>query len=288
MYIEKISTFLPKYPNMNKGNFITMIQSLGNRPGLAYKYEKDFLLTLILIRFSEIFPDIVFKWGTCLNKVYFPYFRLSEDLDFVLENQDDMWRTARKRLLKQYENSMVAELQKLGITLQDERTKFDEYRLAMFSFAYESVLDGSLQTIKIDISMKGQLQLPSRKLPIRAIFQDIVLWEDIFSQDHTISCIDLTEALAEKMRAALTRREPAIRDFFDIWYAREVGGFDFADPVFLEILSLKLREVDYAYTLEDSRQLLEKQIMTDLKPVLTDDFGFDFDSIYTFILSYKL
>lgn len=77
--------------------------------------------------------------------------------------------------MKEYENSMVAELQKLGITLQDERTKFDEYRLAMFSFAYESVLDGSVQTIKIDISMKGQLQLPSRKLPIRAIFQDIVL-----------------------------------------------------------------------------------------------------------------
>lgn len=61
MYIEKISTFLPKYPNMNQGDFITMIQSLGNLPGLAYKYEKDFLLTLILIRFSEIFPDIVFK-----------------------------------------------------------------------------------------------------------------------------------------------------------------------------------------------------------------------------------
>ncbi len=90
------------------------------------------------------------------------------------------------------------------------------------------------------------------------------------------------------MRAALTRREPAIRDFFDIWYAREVGGFDFSDTIFLEILSLKLREVDYEYTLEGNRELLEKQIMTDLKPVLTDNFGFDFDSIYTFILSYKL
>jgi len=151
--------------------------------------------------------------------VYFPYFRLSEDLDFVRENKDDLGRTGRKSLLKQYENTMISELLKLGLTLQDERTKFDEYRLAMFSFAYESALDSSMQTIKIDISLKSQLQLPPVRLPIRAIFQDVILGEDIFSE-HTLTCIDLTEALAEKMRAALTRREPAIRDFFDIWYAR--------------------------------------------------------------------
>jgi len=61
MYLEKISTFLPMYSNMNKSDFITMIQGLGKSPGLAYKYEKDFILTLILIRFSEVFPDLVFK-----------------------------------------------------------------------------------------------------------------------------------------------------------------------------------------------------------------------------------
>ncbi len=134
--------------------------------------------------------------------MYFPYFRLSEDLDFVLNA--DIGRTARKTLLKQYENTMVSELQKLGLTLQDERTKFDEYRLAMFSFEYESVLDSSVQTIKIDISLKSQLHLPPKILPIRAIFQDAILGEDIFSE-HSLTCIDLTEALAEKMRAALTR-----------------------------------------------------------------------------------
>lgn len=287
MYLEKIQTFLPKYQNINKSDFITMIQGIGNRPGLAYKYEKDFILTLILIRFGEIFPDLVFKGGTCLNKVYFPYFRLSEDLDFVLENKDDMGRTARKSVLKQYENTIITEFQKLGLTLQDERTKFDEYRLAMFSFEYESSLDGSMQTIKIDISLKGQLQRASKRLPIRTIFQDAILGEDIFSE-HSLTCIDLTEALAEKMRAALTRREPAIRDFFDIWYAKNIWGFDFSSSLFRELLWEKLREVDYSYTLEDNRDLLIRQIKTDLKLVLTDDYGFDFDAIYTFILSHKI
>ena len=33
-----------------------------------------------------------------------------------------------------------------------------------------------------------------------------------------LNCLSLKEAYAEKIRAALTRREPAIRDFFDIYH----------------------------------------------------------------------
>jgi hypothetical protein len=222
-----------------------------------------------------------------MNKVYFPYFRLSEDLDFVLQNPDDLGRIARKTLLKRYENTMVSELQKLGIALRDERTKFDEYRLAMFSFEYRSVLDGFVQTIKIDISLKNSLRLAPRRLPIRAIFKDTVMGEDIFPE-CTFSCIDLAESLAEKMRAALTRQKPAIRDFFDIWYVREFSDFDFANADFRDILAVKLEETDYLYTLEANRENLRKQILTDLKPVLTDDYGFDFDTAYAFILSFKI
>jgi hypothetical protein len=54
------------------------------------------------------------------------------------------------------------------------------------------------------------------------------------------------------------------------------------------LLGSKLKEVDYLYTLEDNKELLKKQIITDLRPVLTDDYGFDFDSVYAFILSYKI
>ena len=40
----------------------------------------------------------------------------------------------------------------------------------------------------------------------------------------SVRSIDKIEALAEKFRAALSRREPAIRDFFDIDYAVRKGG----------------------------------------------------------------
>ena len=286
MFIDRIATFLPQYQNRMKEDFLIMLRSVNSDSFFELKLEKDFLLTIILIKFGEKYSDLIFKWGTCLNKIYFPYFRLSEDLDFVLDV--DLGRTARKTLLKEYEESFVEDLALLGLTLRDERTKFDEYKLAMFTFEYQSAINNSLQTIKLDISLKWRLSLLPKGGKIQSIFIDSVYEEAIFSQEHTISCIDLTEALAEKMRAALTRREPAIRDFFDIWYAKNIWGFDFSEPVFLSILWDKLREVEYTYTLEDNRDLLIRQIKTDLSPVLTDDYGFDFETIYTFVLSYKI
>jgi predicted nucleotidyltransferase component of viral defense system len=50
--------------------------------------EKDFYLTGLLGWISTTLPDLSFKGGTCLNKIHFPYFRLSEDLDFSLPITD--------------------------------------------------------------------------------------------------------------------------------------------------------------------------------------------------------
>lgn len=286
MYIENIQAFLPLYQNFEKEKFLAILDRSNTQDFDPFKFEKDFLLTLILIKFWEKYKDLVFKGWTCLNKVYFPYFRLSEDLDFVLNME--IGRNARKTILKEYEENFIKDLSILGITLREERTKFDEYRLAMFTFEYRSIINQSLQTIKIDISLKGRLSLWAKPGKIQSIFIDSVYEEPLFSQDHTISCIDLTESVAEKMRAALTRREPAIRDFFDIWYVRSFSDFDFESDEFRSLLRQKLAEVQYEYTLENNKSLLERQIITDLKPVLTDNYGFDFDTIYTFILSYKI
>ena len=115
MYIEKINDFLPSYKNISKENFLDILNFSNKLNYNLYKLEKDFLLTLILIKFWEDFPDLIFKWWTCLNKIYFPYFRLSEDLDFVLDKE--LWRSARKTLLKKYENNFVEDFEILGLKL---------------------------------------------------------------------------------------------------------------------------------------------------------------------------
>jgi hypothetical protein len=100
-------------------------------------------------------------------------------------------------------------------------------------------------------------------------------------------CIDLKESVAEKLRASLTRKTPAIRDFFDIWYIKEYSDFDFRDSNFLSLLDMKLQEVDYTYSLEKNYDFLQKQIQTDLLPVLNTKHEFYFEDIYNFILNFK-
>jgi predicted house-cleaning noncanonical NTP pyrophosphatase (MazG superfamily) len=85
----------------------------------------------------------------------------------------------------------------------------------------------------------------------------------------------------------LTRKEPAIRDFFDIWYVKKNSDFNFSDEEFINLLDIKLKEVDYKYSLEENFEKLKNQIETDLKPVLNDDFSFNFEEIFEFILSFK-
>lgn len=284
MYIRKINDFLAIYKNFEPKYFIQMLEYSNTKKFDKSKFEKDFLLTLILIKFWQKYPDLVFKWWTCLNKIYFPYFRLSEDLDFVINK--DIGRTARQTLLKKYEENFTKDLNLLWLKLREERSKYDEHKLAMFTFEYNSILDNSVQTIKIDISLKNKLYLPTFSGEIKSNFKDTFLEENIFWK-HYINCINLHESLAEKLRASLTRTTPAIRDFFDIWYVKINSNFDFYNKEFKKLLEIKLKEVDYKYTLEENFENLNKQIQTDLKPVLNNDFSFNFEEIYHFILSFK-
>jgi hypothetical protein len=205
-------------------------------------------------------------------------------LDFVINKE--LGRSARQTLLKEYEKNFIDDLKILDIKLKPERTKFDEHKLAMFVFEYESTLDNSIQTIKIDFSLKKSLMLPSIQKSIIAIYKDSVLEETIF-QNHTINCIDLKESVAEKTRASLTRKEPAIRDFFDIRYIKNNTEFDFEDKGFKQLVHKKLEEVDFKYTIDKVYNLLEQQVLTDLNPVLKDNYDFNFPEIYQFILSHK-
>jgi hypothetical protein len=102
-----------------------------------------------------------------------------------------------------------------------------------------------------------------------------------------IKTMDLVEMVAEKTRAALTRKEPAIRDFFDIRYIKNNSDFDFENEEFKKLVDLKLKEVKYKYSLEENHNLLVKQIDKELKPILNEISDFDFEKIYKFILTFK-
>ena len=76
--------------------------------------------------------------------------------------------------------------------------------------------------------------------------------------------------MAEKLRAALSRLEAAIRDFFDIDHAVLVAGLDVADPKLLRLMRGKLA-VDNTSAVDVSPERLDhlrSQLDAHLRPVL--------------------
>jgi len=247
-----------------------------------YKLEKDFYLTIILNRIADNLPDLIFKWWTCLNKVYWWYYRLSEDLDFVALTDGGDY--VREKILKTYKKKISEFMETLWCQLQEWRTRFNSNIQGMYRFIYQSLIDTSTQEIKIDIHLQKSLINKTQKLPIKHIFTDTITGDSIFEVKH-IHCIHLDEAMAEKVRAWLTRQDPAIRDFFDVRHAKN-QWYDFYK--IKDLIYKKVKEAGNMYTLEANYDNLKKQIDMDLVPVLGNDiWNFDFDQIYTFILSFK-
>ncbi len=95
----------------------------------------------------------------------------------------------------------------------------------------------------------------------------------------SVPTLSLRETYAEKLRAALTRREPAIRDFFDLDHAVRSGRLNAADTHLLELLRQKLAvrgnaSIDVS---DAKREVLDRQVQAQLRSVLREaDFG-EFD-----------
>ena len=93
----------------------------------------------------------------------------------------------------------------------------------------------------------------------------------------------------QKLRAAMTRKEPAIRDFYDLSHAVREIRLDSQDPEFLSMVRAKLEvpgnaSVDVS---AERRRELDKQLEGQLKPVLRPaDFArFNFDEAFELVCS---
>jgi len=190
--------------------------------------EKDYHLTRILHKISEKkIKDLIFKGGTCLNKCYLGFYRLSEDLDFVY-NQDvsNRSKTQTKKILDKLRRELIEILDNLGFETNKELgkgwkmlTSKEKPKIVGLEIItkYTSLTDDSLQTIKIEISFRKKLIKPAMTKAIHHEFIDS-LGQPILKKDVEIEVIDLSENFAEKFRALITRKNIAIRDIYDIHF----------------------------------------------------------------------
>ena len=133
----------------------------------------------------------------------------------------------------------------------------------------QSVVTGERETVKVEVAVREPVIESTVSCVGRTLLRHPVPRE--MPDVHLSLCVlSLHETYAEKVRAALTRNPPAIRDIFDIADAVHARRLDFSEPGFLDLVRQKLAVPGNAAidTGETRRRLLESQLETHLKPVL--------------------
>jgi len=263
-------------------NFIADKQ--GFRPAII---EKDYHLTRILNAVNDhLSHDIVFKGGTLLNKVYLNYHRLSEDLDFSYRSNIDVsTRGKRSKAIISIRKKMPSFLSYLGFTSGDPEGKgFNNSTQYLFNLQYQSIITKHDEGIKLEISLRQPSFLPPTTVQIKHFYQDPFSGEDLFPQGSVFS-LSLEESVAEKLKAAISRLAPAIRDYYDLSHFIKIG-FDFERPDLLELVNKKLEfdgyNGDYSFNLGLSDQAIEelkRTIESDLTPMIRADEEFNLDVV---------
>ncbi len=263
-------------------------------PFIAEKYnfrletiEKDYYLTLILNSVESHLSDkIVFKGGTLLNKIHLNHHRLSEDIDFTYFNPEGLdTRSRRSRVITPIREKMPKLLELLELKSgKPEGEGFNNSTQYVFNISYPSFISGKDENIKLEISLR---QTPIDK-PVHNVithfYKDPFTGDDLIPKNKILS-LTLIEAVAEKLKAAITRKGVAIRDYYDLWFISE-AKFDFKNRHFLSIFKKKLEEekyrADYAHNFgldQRSIELLYRQIETELIPVIRLGESFNLDKV---------
>jgi len=237
--------------------------------------EKDYFCTLVLDCLAAA-DDLVFKGGTCLAKVHADFYRLSEDLDWVIPMPLDASRSARR--------SRAAGLKQAVAALPDMSNAFRLIKPLVGAnnstqyiavVGYASLIHSQEEPIKIEVGLREPLLTPVVAGKAGTILLYPLSGKPMV-QAIPVPCISRDEAMAEKRRAALSRREAAIRDFFDIDYAAGRMGIDPLAPAMVDLVKTKLAVPGNEAIDVSAFRLaaLANQLNAQLKPVLRpDDFA---------------
>jgi predicted nucleotidyltransferase component of viral defense system len=159
--------------------------------------EKDYVLGWLLSVLSMM-PNIIFKGGTALSKIYFPeIWRLSEDLDFAFPGED------LKSILPQIEQALSQAERKSGIKFRIKSQHLNPLYLQL-KIQYDALLGRNW--VKLDVTKEEVLDtVGSRKL--KQAYSDY--------PNIKLKVESLEEIFAEKLRALIERSK--CRDYYDVW-----------------------------------------------------------------------
>ncbi|MFM9195585.1 MAG: nucleotidyl transferase AbiEii/AbiGii toxin family protein [Planctomycetia bacterium] len=242
--------------------------------------EKDYFGTVLLWDFARHGgADLIFKGGTCLAKVHVGFYRLSEDLDFAIPMPVDASRGERSRAADAIKQAVGGVSQRLsGFSCAAELKGANDSAQYSGVVTYRSVLSNEPQVILIDVSVREPMLTPPATLSAHTVLMDPISGQSAVP-GLEVTCINALEAMAEKFRAALCRRDVAIRDVYDLDYAvrklsLELGNASFGDMVRRKLAIPGTPPVDVG---SERIATLRRQVDAKLKPVLREEEFRDFD-----------
>ena len=256
----------------------------GLNPALV---EKDYFCSVLLSKLgSRCEEPPVFRGGTSLSKIHADFYRLSEDLDFLLSISLTSSRSDRSRRITPVKEWILSlEKEKSLFKVEQRLTGFNNSKQYVAQVVYPSQISSGFGRIKFEVGLREEILTEPITGRVRTILENPFTDKPCI-QEFDLVALTIEETYAEKLRAALTRREPAIRDFFDIYYAVFELGIDMS-PIIISILKKKLQvpdnnEIDVS---KARKKELLSQLETQLKPVLRskDYESFDFDKVFGFI-----
>lgn len=230
----------------NKDEFLNILERTAGQTGFSlWLLEKDYYITILLDGIHGLSDGLIFKGGTCLSKVYYSYYRLSEDLDFSMKLPDgDVTRTMRSNLMKPVKNKVEELAKKCGMTIEGiDKAGRNVSKQYIFYIEYGSAVVDKTQAIKLEIGLRFNPYLPASKKKVNHAFLHPFTKEPLFDAG-SVNCFALKELVAEKLRAAATRLTIAPRDFYDLGYLIK-SGFSFNDTEFLQLFKKKLAEDEF-------------------------------------------
>lgn len=240
--------------------------------------EKDFWCSVVLGKlFATGDCPLIFKGGTLLSKAYVAFNRLSEDLDFTLPTETCSTRGQRSKGSK--EIAALVERAASGLLVLGEGgwESFNVSTQHQAKLLYPSVFGGE-GTIKLEVGQREMPMCATSPAGLATLLRD-PLFDEEAVPPITATSLSLQEAYAEKVRAALTRKDPAPRDLFDLDYAVEREVLDWNEEGFLKLAARKVAgEPDGDWVAEERIEAFRRSLESELRPVLRAETfeGFNF------------
>lgn len=247
--------------------------------------EKDYFCTLVLHELGPGFEcGLVFKGGTSLSKVHAGFYRLSEDLDFVISMTADASRRIRRERIAPIKELFAAiPARQPNLRIAEPFSGRNGSKQYIGRLSYMSAVTGNDESIIVEVSLREPILTETERRPARTLILGNEVAE-VTIEAPMVTVLSVGETYAEKLRAALSRREPQIRDIYDVWYALKIGVIDLASADLRTLVARKLAVPgnDPVDVSPSKLETLLRQVETGLKAVLrpADHDGFDLRGAY--------